>query len=683
MADYDFAGWATKNDVLCSDGTTIKPGCFDEQDGERVPLIWMHNHNDVGQVLGHALLQKRPEGMYAYGKFNDTPAGQYAKSLIKNGDVDSLSIFANHLKRAGKNLNDIVHGRIRELSLVIGGSDPTAKVDWVLEHGEEVEDEAIFSGFGEPYICHAEDEEDDEMDEDTKKKSPESKDDEGDTETVKDVFDTLTEKQKKAVAIIVGQIIKEQKDKKTSDSKEDDVKHADQKTAEEDDDSNSNETVEDVYNTLTEKQKKVVEFLVRKLMEEAKAKEKGEDTMKHNVFDGENNEAKDTRDTISHAEQGEILEMAKKPGMSLQSALAQYAEDKGIEHADTAEVVSGFDDKKAVYDNRTSLNLMFPDYKEVYPGAPELITSDQGWITRVLAKVKKSPISRVRTSQVDIREIDDLRAKGYQKGKRKTPAGNFSLIRRTTDPQTVYVMDALNRDDINDITDFDYVQYMYNIDRLMLNEEVATAIMIGDGRDDGAEGKVMPEHIRPIWTDDELYVKHIDLDIDAAKKELQGTGTATSFGTNFIYAEAIIEALLHGREENFRGTGTPDFYCTPALMNKMLLARDMNGRRIYATKTELQAALNIGEMITAEQFANRIRTDSEGKKHRLLGIVGNLADYQVGSTKGGEISHFSQFDIRFNQNLSLLETRLSGAVTRIYSFIVLEELVNETPGAGA
>ena len=651
MADYDFAGWATKNDVLCSDGTTIKPGCFDEQDGERVPLIWMHNHNDVGQVLGHALLQKRPEGMYAYGKFNDTPAGQYAKSLIKNGDVDSLSIFANHLKRAGKNLNDIVHGRIRELSLVIGGSDPTAKVDWVLEHGEEVEDEAIFSGFGEPYICHAEDEEDDEMDEDTKKKSPESKDDEGDTETVKDVFDTLTEKQKKAVAIIVGQIIKEQKDKKTSD-----VKHADQKTAEEDDDSNSNETVEDVYNTLTEKQKKVVEFLVGKLMEEAKAKEKGEDTMKHNVFDGENNEAKDTRDTISHAEQGEILEMAKKPGMSLQSALAQYAEDKGIEHADTAEVVSGFDDKKNVYDNRTSLNLMFPDYKEVYPGAPELITSDQGWITRVLAKVKKSPISRVRTSQVDIREIDDLRAKGYQKGKRKTPAGNFSLIRRTTDPQTVYVMDALNRDDINDITDFDYVQYMYNIDRLMLNEEV---------------------------TDDELYVKHIDLDIDAAKKELQGTGTATSFGTNFIYAEAIIEALLHGREENFRGTGTPDFYCTPALMNKMLLARDMNGRRIYATKTELQAALNIGEMITAEQFANRIRTDSEGKKHRLLGIVGNLADYQVGSTKGGEISHFSQFDIRFNQNLSLLETRLSGAVTRIYSFIVLEELVNETPGAGA
>lgn len=674
MAKWDFSGWATKNDVLCTDGTTIKPGCFDDQDGEQVPLIWMHNHDDVGQVLGHAVLQKRPEGMYAYGKFNDTPAGQQAKSLIRNGDVNSLSIFANHLKRAGRKLNDIVHGKIRELSIVIGGADPTAKVDWVLEHGEESEDEAIFSGFGAPMFYHADDEEEDEnMDEDTRKKSPDSEEDEdNDGETVKDVFDTLTDKQKKAVAIIVGQIINDQKtEKKSSDSE--DIEHADDE--DEDDEEDGNETVKDVYESLTPKQKKVVDFLVGKAIEDAKngsSNSEGEKDMKHNVFDGEND-----RDVITHADQENIIDLAKKPNMTLQSALTMYAEDNGIEHADAAEAVSGFDDKTAVYDNRTSLNLMFPDYKEVYPGAPELITSDQGWITRVLARVKKSPIARVRTSQVDIREIDDLRAKGYQKGKKKTPVGNFSLIRRTTDPQTVYVKDALNRDDIVDITDFDYVQYMYNIDKLMLNEEVATAIMLGDGRDDGAEGKIMPEHIRPIWTDDELYVKHVDIDITAAKKELQGTNTSANFGDNYVYAEAIIEALLHARETNFHGTGTPDFYCTPALMNKMLLARDLNGRRIYGTKTELQAALNIGEMVTAEQFANRVRTDANGKKHTLLGIIGNLSDYQVGSTKGGEISHFTQFDIDFNQQKSLIETRLSGAVTRIYSFIVLEEAVAE------
>ena len=316
---------------------------------------------------------------------------------------------------------------------------------------------------------------------------------------------------------------------------------------------------------------------------------------------------------------------------------------------------------------------MFPDFVEANGNMPELITSDQGWITTVLAKVKKAPFSRVRTSQVDIRNIDDIRAKGYQKGNKKAVTGNYALIRRTTDPQTVYVRSSLNRDDIVDITDFDYVQYQYNIDKLMLNEEVATAIMLGDGREDDVPDKIFPSHIRPIWTDDELYVKHVTVDIAAAKKALQGTNTNAYFGDNYIYAEAIIEALLHAREQDFRGTGTPDFYCTPALMNKMLLARDMNGRRIYTSKAELQSALNIGQMITAEQFTGRVRTDEKGKKHKLIGIVGNLADYQVGSTKGGEITHFNQFDIDFNQEKSLIETRLSGAVTRIYSFIVLEE----------
>ena len=291
-----------------------------------------------------------------------------------------------------------------------------------------------------------------------------------------------------------------------------------------------------------------------------------------------------------------------------------------------------------------------------------------------MSKVHKSPISRIRTSQVDIRNIDALRAKGYTKGKKKGIVGNFNLIRRTTDPQTVYVKNALHRDDIIDITDFDYVQYLYNIDRMNLNEEIATAIMIGDGREPGAEGKIDEDKIRPIWKDDELYTLHVDLDIAAAKAELQGTGTGTNFGENYIYAASRINTVLYAREK-YRGTGTPDFYCTPHMLNIMLLARDMNGRRIYATKAELAAALNVGNICTAEQFEGKIRTDSQTNKKKLLGLIVNLADYSLGATKGGEITHFTQFDIDFNQEKSLLETRCSGALTRIYSAIAIEEPV--------
>ena len=274
---------------------------------------------------------------------------------------------------------------------------------------------------------------------------------------------------------------------------------------------------------------------------------------------------------------------------------------------------------------------LFPEYQDVRPGAPELITNDQGWISVVMKKVHKSPISRIRTSQVDIRNIESLRAKGYVKGKQKKQAGNFKLIRRTTDPQTVYVKNALHRDDIIDITDFDYVAYLYNIDKTMLNEELATAIMLGDGRDDGDEAKISPDHIRPIWLDDDLYTLHVDLDVEAAKTELQGTNTAANFGENYIRAEAMVNAVLYARE-NYKGSGTPDMFITPHELNVMLLARDMNGRKIYASKAELASALNVGDICTAEQFAGKTRTTSDNKTKKLLAIIANLADYSLGAT---------------------------------------------------
>ena len=296
-----------------------------------------------------------------------------------------------------------------------------------------------------------------------------------------------------------------------------------------------------------------------------------------------------------------------------------------------------------------------------------------------MKKVHKSPISRIRTSQVDIRNIDALRAKGYKTGKQKQQAGNFNLVRRTTDPQTVYVKSALHRDDIVDITDFDYVQYLYNIDKLMLNEELATAMMISDGRDEAAEDKIQETHIRPIWQDDELYTIHKTLDMDAVTDELQGVNSVATFGQNYLYAEAMINTVLYAREE-YKGTGTPDMFVTPHMLNVMLLARDLNGRRIYSSKAELASALNVGEIYTAEQFVNKTRTTSDNKTKKLVALIVNLADYSLGATKGGEVTHFTQFDIDFNQEKSLIETRVSGSLTRIKSAIAIEEDVPAAAG---
>ena len=599
---YDFGGWATRNDLQCADGRVIKKDAFKGQNGQTVPLVWMHNHADPANVLGLAHLENRDEGVYAFCEFNDTDSGKTARELVKHGDVQSLSIFANQLKQAG---HDVVHGIIREVSLVLAGANPGAFIDDVVMHGDG--ETGIIIGYDEMIMGHLEHSDDEEKKED----SPKSED-EKNGETVGDVLKTLTDKQYTAVCAVVGQII------------------------------------EDAKNDGEETKK-----------DESKG---GDDNMKHNVFD---TDKRDDKSFLSHADQEEVLKLAKTSQVgTFQTALEIYANENALQHDALA---SGF-----AQTGDGNVTLLFPEYKDVRPGAPELITNDQGWITTVMNKVHKSPISRIRTSQVDIRNIDALKAKGYTKGKQKKQTGNFKLVRRTTDPQTVYVKSALHRDDIIDITDFDYVVYLYNIDRLMLNEELATAIMLGDGRDDGDEGKISPDHIRPIWLDDDLYTIHVDLDVAAAKKELQGTNTAANFGENYIIAEAMINTVLYARED-YKGTGTPDLFITPHMLNQMLLARDINGRRIYSSKTELATALNVGSINTAEQFEGKTRATSDSKKKKLVAIIANLADYSLGATKGGEGTHFTQFDIDFNQEKSLLETRCSGALTRVYSAIAIEE----------
>lgn len=605
--DCDFHGYATKANLTCRDKRVIMPNAFKDQDGEKVPLCWGHQHNSVTNVLGHAYLENRADGVYAYGYFNDTDSGRAGKKLVDNGDVCALSIWANDLVQNGAN---VVHGVIRELSLVLAGANPGAYIDSVMQHddGANQEAEILFVlGKDNIQLAHADDDEapeDDELqhaDEEQTDSSEDNKTD--DAETVQDVLNSMTEKQRNVLLALVAEGIAAGEETKKSDNNEED------------------------------------------------------NTMKHNVFD---NDRQDEANVLSYTDQTAIINLAKASNVgSLQHAMDLFAE----QNPDSV-LAHGIE----------NISQLFPEYKDVRPGAPELITNDQGWVNEVLKKVHKSPISRIRTRQADIRKLDDLRAKGYKKGTLKGEVGNFKVVHRTTDPQTVYVKSKIDRDDVMDITDFDVVQYLYGIDRMNLNEELATAIMLGDGREVGDEGKIAEDKIRPIWTDDELYTIHADVDIAGMKATLQGTNTSANFGENYIYAEAVIQALLYAREK-YKGSGTPDFYCSPHLVNVMLLARDLNGRRIYDKISDLTAALNVGKIITAEQFEGKTRTATDGKTKKLLGLMVNLADYSLGATKGGEITHFTDFDIDFNQEKSLLETRCSGANTRILSAIALEETV--------
>ncbi len=640
---YDFSGYVTKNDLRCSDGRVIRAGAFADQDGVKVPLVWNHDHRNMSNVVGHAMLENRDDGVYGYGAFNDTPNGINARELVAHGDICAMSIYANKLKQSG---SDVLHGVIREVSLVYAGANPGAYIDTIISHEDGADEEAIMY-FNQPLdLSHGEvkdAEKDDNQDEKSAEKKSEPK------RTIKEIIDGMTEEKKKVAMFIIGMALNKGKASNT-------VAHAD--SDDEEPVSKDGKTVKDVWNTFTEEEKNAVYAVIGTSIkendssEDEKENDQEEKSMKHNAFD--TTPMDDPMDgVLTHADQLEVIKMAKQQG-SLRAAIAAYAEScdhlqHGIENIET----------------------LFPDYKDVKPGAPELLTDELAWVTTVMNGVHKSPISRIRTRQVDARGRK-FRGKGYKKGDLKKEGGNAKLISRTTDPCTVYVKDSIHRDDIIDITDFDVVTYIYNMQRAGLNEEIATAVLFGDGRDEGDEDKIPEDKIRPIWTDDELFTIHRAVDIAGMKNKLQGTDTSKRFGDNFIETEAIIEANLDARIE-YKGSGSPVMFAAPQLVNTMLMARDLNGRRIYNGVDELKSILNVSAIYTVEQMNGLTRQNSDDETMEVQAIILNLNDYSLGATKGGEITQFNQFDIDFNKEKFLLETRCSGALTKVKSCVVLEK----------
>lgn len=618
MEQFDFKGWATKSGVRCSDGRTITADAFKHNDGKKVPLVWNHQHDIPENVLGWAILKHCAEGMYAYCKFNDTKSGQNAKLLVQHGDVTQLSIYANRLKQ--DNAKNVMHGEIREVSLVLAGANPKAFIESVnLAHGDGDQGDEVVIYTGENFeLAHADE---DANDKEENKMADENKKPEGGEKTVGEVWNGLMAK-------------------------------------------------------ISEDEKTVIHMMIGEASKRGSAGNDEEENMKHNAFYGDQGEemmaggAMMGEPVVSHSDLREIIKLAKSSGVgSLRDAFRIYAEE-----TENDVLQHGFVDE----DGEDAINYLYPEYKDVKSGMPEVINRDQGWVTVVMNKTHKSPMSRIRTRQIDARDAS-LRGRGFKKGQQKKLNGNTKLLKRTTDPHTIYVKDQLDRDDMVDITEFDVVAYKYGEMTLNLKEEMALAIMVGDGREDDDQDKIPEDKIRPIWKDDELFTIHVDLDIAKAKQELQGTNTAANFGVNYIYAEAVLMSMLYARE-NYKGTGTPDFFCAPHLVNVMLCARDLNGRRIYDTVDDIAKALNVGKIHTAEQFSNLVRTDDDGKQHKLLGLMVSLEDYTVGATKGGQITRFQQFDIDFNREKFLIESRSSGALTRIKSAIALEELVEVAAG---
>lgn len=624
MEQYDFSGWATVNNRTCSDGRIIRQNAFLENDGKTVPLVWNHQHNEVSDVLGHALLENRPEGVYVYGKFNDTENGQNAKQLVMHGDVDALSIYANQLRPKGS--PEVKHGNIREVSLVLAGANPGACIDTILCHSDSEDEEGFiytgeYCGPSDGFtICHAE------------CKTPKKEE---------DVKVEVEKDEDGSVEIEVEPETKEET-KTIKDIKEEPKMDETEKT------------VKDVFDTLTEEQKTVVYAIIGQALEEAGVNNTKEDDeeMSHNVFDNDEIQG----DFLSHADQEEILKLAKSRNIgTLKAAMQAFAEDH-LQH--------GFADDE--------LNSLFPDYQLMNPGEPEMVDDDQEWVAAVMNGVKKSPIGRIRTRQADI-SAKELRAKGYKKGAKKENVGNIKLLSRTSDPTTVYVHDEIHRDDIVDITDFNAVAYLFKAMRVILKEEIATAIMITDGREDGDPYKIDETKIRPIWQDDELYTIHQTIDVAAAKADLP------DFGADFVYTEAVIAAAMAARLK-YKGSGNLTFFCAPNVLNSMLMAKDLNGRRVYKDKNELIAALNVKDIQTVENFTARTRKYEDSDSHqmvtkKLTGLFVDMKDYGIGCAKQGEIAEFSDFDIDYNKEKLLIETRMSGALIRVKSAIALEETV--------
>ena len=571
MKTFDFSGWATRNNLKCSDGRTIIKDAFKQDNGQTVPLVWNHQHNDPLNVLGHALLENREEGVYAYCKFNETESGMNAKLLVEHGDVSALSIYANQLKQQGPN---VLHGAIREVSLVLAGANPGAFIDSVVSHGEESDEEAIIFTGEDISLYHADKKEDkpvdkkeDPKDTDKTKKKPE------DEETVADVFNTLNEKQKTVVYAMIGQALEENK--------------------EPEDNNNNNDS------------------------------KGGKKVMKHNVFDKEDTH----EDVLSHSDMEAIFADAKRYGSLKDSALAH-----GIENID----------------------YLFPDAKNV-TNTPQFIQRDMGWVQKVMSTVHLTPFSRIKSIFADITE-EDARAKGYIKGNLKKEEV-FSLLKRATTPTTIYKKQKLDRDDVIDITDFDVVAWLKSEMRVMLDEEIARATLVGDGRLASSDDKINEQNIRPIWTDAELYT-------------IKAPITVAANATADQKAKEFIRTAIKSRK-NYKGSGEPTLYTTEDVLTDCLLLEDTTGRVIYDSVDKLTTALRVKEIITVPVMENLSRVDGT-TTYGLMGIIVNLNDYNIGADKGGAVNMFDDFDIDYNAQKYLIETRCSGALIKPYSAIALE-----------
>ena len=578
MERFDFSGWATRNNLKCSDGRTIRKDAFKDNNGQKVPLVWNHQHNDPLNVLGHALLENRDEGVYAYCSLNDTEAGQNAKRLVEHGDVSALSIYANQLKQHG---GDVIHGSIREVSLVLAGANPGAFIDSIICHGEESEEEAIIYTGEDIYLSHADNEEmkEEKPMEDTKKVENKT-----DNKTVKDVFDTLTEEQKTVVYALIGQALE-------SAGKTDD-----------NDDNDDNDEYDD----------------------------EEDNNMKHNVFD---QDEMMQGNVLSHSDMEEIFSDAKRTGSLKESFLAHAVGTYGIDAIDT----------------------LFPEPKSMNT-PPEFIKRDTNWVAGVINGVHHTPFSRIKSMFANITE-DEARAKGYIKGKLKKEEV-FTLLKRTTTPTTIYKKQKLDRDDIIDITDFDVVAWIKSEMRMMLDEEIARAILVGDGRLTSDDDHINEANIRPIWKDDDLYTIKTKITVGAA-------------ATDDDKAKAVIKAAVKSRK-NYKGSGNPVLYTTEDFLTNCLLLEDTQGYRLYKSEQDVATAMRVSRIVTVPVMENLTRTDSESKERTLVGIIVNLNDYNVGADKGGAVNMFDDFDIDYNQQKYLMETRCSGALIKPYSAIALE-----------
>ena len=576
MERFDFSGWATRNNLKCSDGRTIRKDAFKDNNGQKVPLVWNHQHNEPFNVLGHALLENREEGVYAYCAFNDTEAGQNAKRLVEHGDVSALSIYANQLKQHG---GDVIHGSIREVSLVLAGANPGAFIDSIICHGEESEEEAIIYTGEDISLSHADNEEmkEEKPMEDTKKVENKT-----DNKTVKDVFDTLTEEQKTVVYALIGQALE---------------------SAGVTDENDENDDEED-------------------------------NNMKHNVFDQDDMMK---GNVLSHSDMEEIFSDAKRTG-SLKEAFLAHNATYGIDQIDT----------------------LFPEPKSMNT-PPEFIKRDTNWVAGVINGVHHTPFSRIKSMFANITE-DEARAKGYIKGKLKKEEV-FTLLKRTTTPTTIYKKQKLDRDDIIDITDFDVVAWIKSEMRMMLDEEIARAILVGDGRLTSDDDHINEANIRPIWKDDDLYTIKTKITVDAS-------------ATDDDKAKAVIKAAVKSRKD-YKGSGNPVLYTTEDFLTNCLLLEDTQGYRLYKSEQDVATAMRVSRIVTVPVMENLSRTDSESKTRNLVGIIVNLNDYNVGADKGGAVNMFDDFDIDYNQQKYLMETRCSGALIRPYSAIALEMVVGQ------